>query len=169
MSPESGKRNDLKTRIEITKDLNLSDDQVEKIRMHSFFNVMNVLMGRLQILEEIYGNPGALKKSLSLGAQLIASFSETKPFLGRVTEIEQFKKKIKFDVDMFAQKAWSGKPPEMAVRSLETIKCILDVVEVRVGGNIGPSQSPGTLEVFFAGSFESQYPPGAGSHSQEFQ
>jgi len=57
--------------VKITKPLGLTDQQMAQVDLHSFLNIMNILMGELQLLAIDLGDPSAMGETTRLGGEVL--------------------------------------------------------------------------------------------------
>lgn len=58
--------------MEITNDIQLDEQETSRIELHSFLNVMNILMGELQLIRLDLGQPEALPESFRIAEAVLA-------------------------------------------------------------------------------------------------
>ncbi len=120
-------------KIEITVPLELTDQQQASLAMHSFYNVLNVIVLELQFLEKILNRPDALITSRQLCRDIKESFYDRDRALATVRDLERQKSIILDDVTTaLAGANLSPERQAMLDESMENIHGILDVVDVRV-------------------------------------
>lgn len=67
--------------MEITRDIDLSEEDAAKMELHSFLNIMNILMGELQVIRLDLGQPEALGESFRMAESALAGIRS-----GRLTQ-----------------------------------------------------------------------------------
>lgn len=57
--------------LQITKPLDLTDQQLAQVDLHSFLNILNILLGELQLLTLELGDSAALGETIRLGGEVL--------------------------------------------------------------------------------------------------
>lgn len=134
-------------RAEITIPVDLSDEQEARCVMHSFCNVLNILMGEMQVLRKIIDKPNAFETSLDLCDTMLASFTNQATAVESVAALEGQAGSILGDIEAVMRN--STVPEEhqmMAKASIASLKAIMDVVDVRVKEILARQQAPGSWQ-----------------------
>lgn len=57
--------------LQITKPLGLTDQQLAQVDLHSFLNILNILLGELQLLTLELGDSAAMGETIRLGGEVL--------------------------------------------------------------------------------------------------
>jgi len=77
--------------IEITLPLNLSDKEKGQLDMHSFLNLMNILMGEINIMVLSFGSQAGFSASLAIAEKIkedLGDVDEIKLHLGQMRKLK---------------------------------------------------------------------------------
>lgn len=118
--------------IEITKELNLTQSQLSVLDMHSFLNIMNVLMGELQLFESENEENMDLKASLALSHKIKDSLSENSFELISMEKFIDYKNFILASLDNLSRTNSKFNETNDIDPNFENIKLIFKVLEIRL-------------------------------------
>ncbi|MEK7432006.1 MAG: ATP-binding protein [Cyanobacteriota bacterium] len=118
--------------IEITKELNLTQSQLSILDMHSFLNIMNILIGELQLfeLELEFENNLELKKSIEMSYEIKDSLSEKSFSLISMEKFNEYKAFILNSLESINISPF--KETNDIDPNFENIKFIFKVLEIRL-------------------------------------
>ncbi|UCD37623.1 MAG: sensor histidine kinase [Fidelibacterota bacterium] len=129
-------------KIEITRDLSLSPEQTSLLDMHSFLNVMNVLISQFYQIGNFLGDRKLLKGSIEHCKEIIAAFSDPAHTLEHLGDVESSKEMIRDDI----KGALDTRPDLRAAEELReyttNIESIFAVLDVRVREILARAQQP---------------------------
>lgn len=118
---------------EICLDLELDDAQRARVEMHTFVNVMNVLMAELQMLRMVMRDPLALSHSLQLCDQIMLAFNSMPTTNGVLEEMERVRPVIMSDIRVgLADTRIMPEDEPYVDASLENVRALIGVIELRV-------------------------------------
>ncbi len=123
----------MKVKKEISFDLNLSTEEVNRLNMHSFLNVLNVIIGSLQLLGHKLDNKELFTKSAEVSFNILDSFKDTELALKNAENISNYKQIILDALDE-AEKLYHTEPEKSENISFtrNNLSTVFDVVDVRV-------------------------------------
>lgn len=129
-------------KIEITKDLSLSDEQTTMLDMHSFLNIMNVLISQFYQLGAFLGDRKMLSESVKRCGSIIAVLADHKQALEQLRNIEDCKQKIWGDVRTALKERPDLQDSEQLLQHTSNIESIFAVLDVRVREILARAQQP---------------------------
>ena len=129
-------------KIEITKDLSLTDEQTSMLDMHSFLNMMNVLISQFYQLGEFLGNRKLLQGSVSQCGSIIAVLSNHNQALYQLRNVEICKQKIWEDIRTALKERPDLQDSEQLLQHTSNIESIFAVLDVRVRETLARVQHP---------------------------
>nr|HPH03750.1 hypothetical protein [Spirochaetota bacterium] len=127
------------TEVEITRDFNLTDEQVIRCEMHSFTNLVNSIFYELELLAGELGDPEAFSGEMRVCEQIVSSFRNRDQALESVHQAESFARQILHAVRERIE--GSGRTDLGEYR--ENIERMMDVVEVRTREMLARFRMPG--------------------------
>lgn len=120
-------------KVEICKPLKLNETEETQVAMHSFYNVLNVIITQLQLLREVLNNEECLNTSISLCWKALSSFSD--PELAFVTagKMDEYKAVILEDVKKaLAENKAVPSFQHIVDDAAENLKKVFNICDVRV-------------------------------------
>lgn len=129
-------------KIEITKDLSLSEEQTSLLDMHSFLNIMNVLISQFYQLGDYLGDRKLLHESVKHCGEIISALSDHKQALGRIRDIENCKQLIRDNVRVAIKERPDLHDSEQLQEHTANIESIFAVLDVRVREILARAQQP---------------------------
>ena len=118
---------------EISFPLELDDTQRARVEMHTFVNVMNVLMAELQMLRIMMRDPLALSHSLQLCDDIILAFNSVPTASSALEEMERVRPIILSDIRVgLADTRIMPDDEPFVETAIESIHSILGIIELRV-------------------------------------
>ncbi|MFC1484603.1 sensor histidine kinase [Candidatus Neomarinimicrobiota bacterium] len=129
-------------KIEITKDLSLSEEQASMLDMHSFLNMMNVLISQFYQLGAYLGDRKMLQGSVKHCGEVISVLSDHKQALGRIKDIENCKQLIRDNVRAAIKERPDLHDSEQLLQHTSNIESIFAVLDVRVREILARAQQP---------------------------
>ncbi|HOG65788.1 MAG TPA: sensor histidine kinase [Spirochaetota bacterium] len=127
------------TEVEITRDFNLTDEQVIRCEMHSFTNLVNSIFYELELLAGELGDPEAFSGEMRVCEQIVSSFRNRDQALESVHQAESFARQILHAVRERIE--GSGRTDLGEYR--ENIERMMEVVEVRTREMLARFRMPG--------------------------
>jgi signal transduction histidine kinase len=134
---------------EISFDLELDDTQRVRVEMHSFVNVMNVLMAELHMLRMVMRDPLALSHSLQLCDNILMAFNSMPTAAGALEEMERARPIILSDirVGLADTRIMPDDEPFVEV-SIENVQAMLGIIELRVREMLARRAMPSPWRIF---------------------
>lgn len=129
-------------KVEITKDLTLSDEQTSMLDMHSFLNIMNVLISQFYQLGEFLGDRKMLKDSVSHCGSIIAVLSDYNQALEQLRNVEDCKQRIWDNIKAALKERPDLQDSEQLLQHTANIESIFAVLDVRVREILARAQQP---------------------------
>lgn len=120
------------TEKEITKDLHLTEDQKSILDMHSFLNIMNVLLGELQLFYFESGEDPLLEKSIEVSNLIKFSLSEKSFSLISDEKFNEYKDFILNSLETVFEKNPDMKANNDIDPNFENIKMVFKVLGIRL-------------------------------------
>lgn len=118
---------------EIVFDLVLDSTQRARVEMHSFLNVMNVLMAELQMLRMVMRDPLALSHSLDLCDSILMTFGQMSATPHTLEEMERVRPIILSDIRVGLASTHIMPDDEPFIeKSIENIQAMMGIIELRV-------------------------------------
>ncbi len=123
----------MKVKKEINFNLNLTMEEINRLNMHSFVNVLNVIIGSLQLLGYKLGNKELFTASTEVSLNILSSFKDKALALKNAENISNYKKIIQ-DSLKEAEELYSGdrEKLEAIYFTKNNLATVFDVVDVRV-------------------------------------
>ncbi|MFO7849281.1 MAG: ATP-binding protein [Spirochaetia bacterium] len=115
--------------MEITKELNLSDSERNKVEMHSALNILNILTYELLTFSELTGDQEQILPSLTSVQEIAYTLSDKKKTMKNLSQIGEKKKLILENIDSAVQESSAGS--EKMKDTKENILSLLNVLEIR--------------------------------------
>jgi signal transduction histidine kinase len=129
-------------KIEITKDLSLSDEQTSMLDMHSFLNIMNVLISQFYQLGEFLGDRKLLKDSVSHCGSIIKVLSNNNQALYQLRNVEICKQSIWENIKTALKERPDLQDSEQLLQHTSNIESIFAVLDVRVREILARAKQP---------------------------
>lgn len=144
-------------RVEITEPLDLNDEQESLLVMHSFYNVLNVVMMELQFLERMAERDGGLERSLGVCGQILESFHDRERALASVRALESFQSVVREEIDaLLATAQLDKRARDLIEESLENLGRVMEVAEVRVKEILARQETGGGWATFSAAQLRTE-------------
>lgn len=120
--------------IEITRVPEVSGEQERRVAFHSFVNVLHVVRGELDELEEIVGKPGLFADHRSTIDRIVESFGALEQVQRLASEINDLADNIKEAIDTRLLPVVKGNPAvELRVEGeLDFLEEVFEIAETRV-------------------------------------
>lgn len=120
-------------RVEITHPLVLRGDQKTLLTMHSFLNVMNVLISSLQLIDFAVPDKGSLDRSLSRCRAVVDSLTDSGEAIKQAQMIGDTKDFILGEIEqIYREQKIEGKTRKEIEEMEENIKSCFSILEIRV-------------------------------------
>jgi signal transduction histidine kinase len=117
--------------IEITLPLNLSDKEKGLLDMHSFLNLMNVLLGEISIMELSFGSQPGFSAALAIAEKIKGDLEDVDKIKLHLGQMKKLKSSILNGLfEGFTIAGVDTSDPEIE-ESVSNIKSVLDILEVR--------------------------------------
>jgi signal transduction histidine kinase len=117
---------------EITKDLHLTEEQKSILDMHSFLNIMNVLLGELQLFYFESGEDPLLEKSIEISNLIKTSLSENSFSLISDEKFEEYKNFVLNSLETVFDKNPYMKANNDIDPNFENIQMVFKVLAIRL-------------------------------------
>jgi len=134
-------------RIELDRELTISDADQARLDLHSFHNVLNVIVCELQCLGTLLGAPDALAPSLAICDEILGAFHDPQQARTSIRHLETCYARIRENVDQ-AVAAHPVAPDRQPLldESLAMLASIREVLDVRVREILARQNAPGAWE-----------------------
>lgn len=124
-------------KVEVTRDLRLTDEEVSLLSAHSFYNLVNVLTTDFRFLAQAVGSEPTTRASLQACRELLESFKNRDKTLAEIDHAEQyvalFKKDLNAVVGLAVSDAsFSPEKLKMVDAAIKNIENILAVFHHRI-------------------------------------
>ena len=116
--------------IEITKDIQLSDQQQALMQLHTFLNIMNILIGEMQLIRLDLGQPSSLGKSYRIAETVLKAIKEGD--LNNELALELSSLNLCFSREVEEALAAASKSDPSIDESVDNVRNILNVLGVRL-------------------------------------
>lgn len=118
--------------MEITADIKLTKEQRARMELHSFLNILNILLGELQMIRLDLNQPEALPESTRMAEAILKAVTDGRLDEGLAWELASIN--IFFDREMYeAKQAYQGGGDNLAVEeSINNLTSILRVLTLRL-------------------------------------
>jgi signal transduction histidine kinase len=117
--------------IEITLPLNLSDKEKGLLDMHSFLNLMNVLLGEISIMELSFGSQPGFSAALAIAEKIKGDLEDVDKIKLHLGQMKKLKSSILNGLfEGFTIAGVNTSDPEVE-ESVSNINSVLDILEVR--------------------------------------
>ena len=117
--------------VEIKKDLQLSREDTMLLDMHSFYNVINILSGELQVLQIMADDQGTLQECINLVFQIKDSLNNASSALEHAKKVDDHFKFIRGRIDEFMEQNPYLKEDPEAQESVDNIESVFGILQVR--------------------------------------
>ncbi|EFI35102.1 histidine kinase [Desulfonatronospira thiodismutans ASO3-1] len=132
--------------VEIQKDISLTPEDSIFLDMHSFYNIINIISGELQILEMMSGDERALQDCVDLCFRIKDGMSSRDSILEYAGSVEKHAAFIQDRLQEFL-KSRPGLTDDPEVReSRANIDSVLDILRVRAGEIVNRLENPDKWE-----------------------
>jgi signal transduction histidine kinase len=133
-------------RVEIQKDLELTDSESALLEMHSFLNVMNVLQAELLMLGYLAEDEQALRLCLKRCEHIIEALSDRSRALTEAADIEAHEQAVLADVDALMRQTPRLEENEQARLAVANVRSVFRVLRVRVRELLARAEAPEAWE-----------------------
>ena len=134
-------------KIEITKNLNLNKKEIAQLDMHSFLNIITILIGELQLIELEIDDYNILSPALALCMEIKNSLGDVSQNIINSEKIEEMEMDILKNID-FTAKIYPELNDLIDVQvSQDNIKSIFKILKVRVREILARANYPEKWEV----------------------
>ena len=128
--------------IEITLPLNLSDKEKGLLDMHSFLNLMNILMGEISIMELSFGSQPGFSAALAIASKIKEDLDDIDKVKLHLGQMKKLKKSILNALyEGFGLAGVDTSDPEIK-QSINNIISVLNILEVRSHEILARFQEP---------------------------
>ncbi|MHC4885254.1 MAG: ATP-binding protein [Planctomycetota bacterium] len=135
--------------IEIDIPLDLTDRQVAMCEMHSFNNIMNVVIMELQVLNRVFDEPDLFLDELATCHELLESFNDRDKARQAVGRLEHLSGDLrKTFLDACQTCTWKEEHNAIVDHATRNLNTILAVVEVRIHEVLARLHAPGRWAPF---------------------
>lgn len=118
---------------EITRKLNLSEEERILLNMHSFLNIINILAGELYIMRNLLGGKNSFSRSLQIVDNIRNCLGEDSPAMITPHQMQEFHSFIEQEI---AQETRDSKIPadrkRMIQRSTDNLRSLFSIIHTRV-------------------------------------
>ncbi len=132
--------------VEIQKEIKLTPEDSIFLDMHSFYNIINIISGELQILEMISGDEEALKDCVELCFRIKDGMSNKESILKHARAVDQHAGFIQKRLQEFMDSHPGLKDDPDAVESRANIDSVLGILRVRAGEIVNRLEDPDKWE-----------------------
>lgn len=130
--------------VEVAVPLQLSDAEAARVALHSFHNVLNIIVVELQLLRRLVKEPAPVARSQGVCQELVAAFRNRECALAQVDAIEGYRAVIEADVAAaIASGPVGAREAELLEESEAQLRRVLNVVDVRVREILARQEAPG--------------------------
>ncbi len=129
--------------VEIKKDIQLSHEDTVLLDMHSFYNVINILSGELQVLQIMADDQGTLQECIILVFQIKDSLNNACSALEHAKKVDEHFKYIRDKIDEFMGHNPHLKEDPEAQESVANIESVFGILQVRAREIITRLENPG--------------------------
>ncbi len=147
--------------IEITEDLALTDKDRRMLDMHSFLNILNVLLGELYLLRLNSGHPDDMAESSRMAEVLAAQLADAGTSEQVALDLEALGWKFEFEFKAILERHPEFERDEAVQESAENIRSVITILRPRIRewhdrrelGNKWVSHPVGMLQESFTNFF----------------
>ncbi|MBU2547706.1 MAG: ATP-binding protein [Proteobacteria bacterium] len=144
-------------KVEILADLKLDPRQLARIELHSFQNVMTVILGELQFMGTVLGDKSALAGSMAIANEFLRAITDLDKAGALARDWDGHEALILADIE----RALALHPPGPEHRSLfdesiSNLKRIFGVIRIRVEELLARLKAPGQWEAVRTGEVEAR-------------
>lgn len=132
--------------VEIKKDLQLSSEDSVLLDMHSFYNVINIISGELQVLEFMAGDEETLRECVDLAFRIKDSLSNASSALEHAKNLDNHIQFIRDKIEELMQNHPHLKNDPEAQESVSNIESVFSILQVRVKEILARLEDPGKWE-----------------------
>ena len=132
--------------VEIQKEIKLTPEASVFLDMHSFYNIINIISGELQILEMMSGDEGALKDCVDLCFRIKEGMSSKESMLEYAKSVEQHVGFIRNRLQDFLSSRPGLEDDPDAGESRDNIDSVLGILRVRAGEIVSRLENPDKWE-----------------------
>ncbi len=117
--------------IEITSNLDLTDGQRGLLDMHSFLNLMNILLGEIHILEMSFGTQHGFTQALQIAEQIKDDLGDVKSTKLHINQVDELSEQIYKGLSEGLLVAEADDSNPEIKESLDNIRSVLAIMKVR--------------------------------------
>lgn len=128
--------------VEIQKEIELTLEDSVFLDMHSFYNIVNIISGELQILEMMSGEEGALRDCVELCLRIKDGMSNKESILEHARTVDQYAGFIQKRLQEFLDNLPGLKDDPEAEESRANIDSVLGILRVRAGEIVNRLEDP---------------------------
>ncbi|UCH11007.1 MAG: ATP-binding protein [Fidelibacterota bacterium] len=129
-------------KVEITKPLTLSDEQTSLLEMHSFLNIINVLVSVFYQMGSLLGDKKILAPSIQHCKEIVAALSDPRAAIETARTIETSKQLIRDNIHSVLEAHPDMRTSETMTAHTENIESIFNILDVRVREILAREQQP---------------------------
>jgi len=129
-------------KIEITKPLKLSSQEESLLDMHSFLNLMNVLIGELIFFGDYLGDSELMKASIEKCHEIAESLADRDKALSYARGVGSFKQLIRDDIRQALDRHPDKKKTAKTESFVNNINSIFGIMDVRVREILARADEP---------------------------
>lgn len=136
--------------VEIVEIPPLSSSEESLLEMHSMLNIMNILMGELQLMDMMVGSSSCLTKALEESQSILDSFEDLKAAIAKARAYNDSRALILQGIEDALGRCEKLTPEERQSiqSSCSNIKSALNVLEIRAHEVVARSEHPGEWKDF---------------------
>ena len=117
--------------IEITSNLDLTDEQMGLLDMHSFLNLMNILIGEMYVIETSFGSQPGFTMAMQIAERIKDDLGDIESIKLHINQVDELSEQIfeGLSEGLVASNVDDSNPD--VKESLENIHSVLEIMKVR--------------------------------------